>query len=36
MEGALVSEFLMVAVPLVRSLSPAIEEKPVSRKPISF
>lgn len=26
----------MVAVPLVRSLPPAIEEKPVGRKPISF
>ena len=26
----------MVAVPLIRSLPPAIEEKPVGRKPISF
>lgn len=36
MEGALVSEFLMVAVPLVRSLPPAIKPKPVGAKPISF
>jgi len=36
MEDALVSEFLMVAVPLVRSLPPAIKPKPVGAKPISF
>ena len=36
MEDALVSEFLMVAVPLVRSLPPPIKEKPVGRRPISF
>jgi len=35
MEDALVSEFLMVAVPLIRRLPPAIPEKPVGRKPIS-
>jgi hypothetical protein len=29
-------EFLMVAVPLIRSLLPAIEVKRVGRKPISF
>jgi hypothetical protein len=36
MEGALVSEFLMVAVPLIKRMPPAIEVKPVGRKPISF
>ena len=36
MEGALVSEFLMVAVPLVRSVPPPIRPKHVGPKPISF
>jgi len=36
MEGALVSEFLMVAVPLIISLPPLIDEKPVGRKLISL
>jgi len=36
MEGALVSEFLMVAVPLIKRMPPAIEVKQVGRKPISF
>jgi hypothetical protein len=35
MEDALMSEFMMVAVPLIRRLPPAIQEKPVGRKPIS-
>ena len=36
MDDALMAEFLMVAVPLVRKVPPPIEEKPVGRKPISF
>ncbi|MGQ9595905.1 MAG: hypothetical protein ACUVUS_00735 [Thermoproteota archaeon] len=34
-DDVLFSEFLIVAVPLIRSMPPAIEEKHVSRKPIS-
>jgi hypothetical protein len=34
--AALVSEFLMVAVPLIRRMPPAIEVKQVGRRPISF
>jgi hypothetical protein len=36
MEGALISEFLMVAVPLIKRMPPAIEMKQVGRRPISF
>ena len=36
MDDVLVSEFLMVAVPLIKRIPPAIEEKPVGRRPINF
>jgi hypothetical protein len=36
MEDALMSEFLMVAVPLVKSVPPPIKPKPVGARPISF
>jgi hypothetical protein len=36
MEGVLVSEFLMVAIPLIRRMPPAIEVKQLGRRSISF
>ena len=36
MDDVLVSEFLMVAVPLIKRMLPPIEVKSVGAKPISF